>query len=354
MSSIRINPFGALKDGTPVKAVELDNGVVIARILTYGATLQALLAPDSHGVLGDIVLGHDDVQAYQDSAIYLGATVGRFANRIAKGRFSLEGKTYVLECNNGPNALHGGGAGFDKVIWTIGASRADGDHAAVTFHHASPDGDQGYPGHLSVAVTYSLTVRNELIVSYEVTTDAATVVNLTNHALFNLSGADTILDARLTLACDAYTPVDDTLIPMGEVRDVTGTAFDFRDGAAIAGQITRDDAQLRIGRGFDHNFLVRGGVTLQPKPAVDMVDPVSGRGLRVLTTEPGIQIYSGNFLDGTIAGKGGRPMQQHAGIAFEAQHYPDSPNRPEFPTTRLDPGEVYRQVTVHQLYAVTK
>ena len=337
-------------DGTPVKAVELHNGVVTARILNYGATLQALLAPDRQGVLGDIVLGHDDVQGYQASAIYLGATVGRFANRIAEGCFTLDGKAYILAQNNGPNALHGGVAGFDKVIWNIGASRADAHQAAVTFNHVSPDGDQGYPGALTVAVTYSLTSAHELVVSYEATTDAATVVNLTNHALFNLSGGDDVLDAELKLSCDAYTPVDDTLIPTGEIRDVTGTPFDFRDGRVIGDHIRQADEQLSIGRGFDHNFVVRGGVTAEPKLAVDMLDRVSGRGLRILSTEPGIQVYSGNFLDGTIIGKGGRAMQQHAGIAFEAQHFPDSPNQPAFPSTRLNPGEVYRQVTVHQMY----
>lgn len=350
MSSIRIIPFGTLTDGTPVKAVELHNGTVTARILTYGATLQALLAPGRDGALTDIVLGHDDVAGYEASAIYLGATVGRYANRIRDGRFILDGKLHELACNNGRNALHGGLRGFDKAIWSVGQSRADGDHAAVTFGYVSADGEEGYPGTLTVAVTYGLDRSNALTIRYEATTSAATVVNLTNHALFNLSGRDSVLDAELTLHCDVYTPVDDTLIPTGELRDVAGTPFDFRKGAVIGEQIAVDDDQLRIGRGFDHNVVVRGGVGPEPKMAVDMVDRASGRGLRILTTEPGIQVYSGNFLDGSIIGKGGRPMQQHAGIAFEAQHFPDSPNQPAFPSTRLDPGEVYRQVTVHQLY----
>ena len=350
MPSIKIISFGTLTDGTPVKAVELHNGVVTARIITYGATLQALMAPGRDGTLADIVLGHDDPQGYEASAIYLGATVGRYANRIREGRFRLDGKDYRLAINNGPNALHGGVKGFDKAIWTIGASRADASHAAVTFGHVSPDGDEGYPGNLTVAVTYSLGTDNALTISYAATTDAATVVNLTNHALFNLAGHGTALDAELTLACDAYTPVDETLIPTGELKDVTGTPFDFRAGAVIDDQVRMDDDQIRVGRGFDHNFAVKGGVTTEPKLAVDMVHRASGRGLRILTTEPGIQVYSGNFLDGSIAGKGGRMLRQGDGVAFEAQHYPDSPNQPAFPSTVLRPGEVYRQVTVHQLY----
>ncbi len=350
MPSIKITPFGTLSDGTPVKAVELHNGVVTARVITFGATLQALMAPGRDGVLADIVLGHDDPQGYEASAVYLGATVGRYANRIRDGRFCLEGKDYVLARNNGSNALHGGVKGFDKAIWTIGASRADASHAAVTFGHVSPDSDEGYPGTLTVAVTYSLGSDNALTISYEATTDAATVVNLTNHALFNLAGHGSALDAELVLACDAYTPVDETLIPTGELRDVTGTPFDFRTGAVIDDRVRVDDAQIRIGRGFDHNFVVSGGVTAEPKPAVDMVHRASGRGLRILTTEPGIQVYSGNFLDGTIVGKSGRMLRQGDGIAFEAQHFPDSPNQAAFPSTVLLPGEVYRQVTVHQLY----
>lgn len=345
-------PFGTTPEGVVVEAVTLraSNGIS-ARIISYGATLQALLLPDRAGRSADVVLGYDMLADYVARPQFFGSTVGRYANRIAGARFTLDGKTHSLAANNGPNALHGGTKGFDKVVWTI-AEVKSGPVASVTLTYVSPAGEEGYPGTLTSSVTYSLDDNRTLTTSYEATTDEPTIVNLTNHSLFNLAGvpADrSILDHRLTVNADTYTPVDATLIPTGELRSVAGTPFDFRQSTAIGARI-RDasDAQIAIGRGYDHNFVLRGGVTSTPKLAARVEDPISGRVVELFTTEPGVQVYTGNFLDGTTAGKSRVVYRQGDGLALEPQKFPDSPNHAAFPSARLDPGQTYRQTSFYR------
>ncbi|HEU4617322.1 MAG TPA: aldose epimerase family protein, partial [Gammaproteobacteria bacterium] len=324
---------------------------ISARIISYGATLQSLFLPDKTGHLADVVLGYDDLAGYVAKPQYFGATVGRYANRIAGARFMLDGKTYSLAANDGPNALHGGIKGFDKAVWTV-AEVKSGAAASVRLTYTSRDGEEGYPGTLKVSVTYSLDDSRTLTTSYEATTDAPTIVNLTNHSIFNLAGvpaARSILDHRLMVNADAYTPVDAALIPTGELRAVAGTPFDFRQPTAIGARI-RDatDPQIVLGRGYDHNFVLRGGVTATPKLAARVEDPISGRVVELYTTEPGVQVYTGNFLDGTTAGKAHVVYRQGDGLALEPQKFPDSPNHPAFPSARLDPGQTYRQVSYYR------
>jgi aldose 1-epimerase len=345
-------PFGTTADGTVVEAVTLSSGQGIsARVITYGATLQSLLLPDRTGRLDDVVLGYSDLTGYLTRPQYFGATVGRFANRIAGAEFSLDGTTYSLAANDSANSLHGGRVGFDKVVWTI-AEIASGPVASVTLTYVSPDGEEGYPGTLSVSVTYSLDETGVLTTSYVATTDKPTIVNLTHHSLFNLAGVESdrsVLDQRLMINADAYTPVDAGLIPTGELRDVAGTPFDFRDSHEIGARI-RDasDPQIVIGRGYDHNFVLNGGATETPKLAARMEDAASGRVLELFTTEPGLQVYSGNFLDGTVAGKGEHIYRQGDGLALEPQLFPDAPNQPAFPSARLDPADTYRQTSYYR------
>ena len=352
MSSTRL-PFGQLSDGTVVEAVELDNANgVRVRIITLGATLQSLIAPDRTGKTADVVLGHDTLAPYLDAPNYFGSTVGRYANRIAGGAFSLDGRRYTLSRNDGANSLHGGARGFDRVVWRIEKIES-GATASVRLSYASCDGEEGYPGNLSASVTYALSPSNELTIAYEATTDQATIVNLTNHSFFNLAGAASgrnILDHRLTIEADAFTPVNASLIPTGEVRDVQGTPFDFREPTEIGARIRKaSDTQILIGRGYDHNWVLRGGATRVPRTAARLHDPDSGRALEVLTTEPGLQFYSGNFLDATQVGKGGRACRQSDGLCLESQRFPDSPNQPTFPSARLDPGDTYGHVIVLRL-----
>ena len=345
-------PFGTTPDGVAVEAVTLttSNGIS-ARVITYGATLQALLLPDRMGRASDVVLGYDDLAGYIAKPQFFGSTVGRYANRIARATFALDGKAYSLAANDGPNALHGGKKGFDKTVWTI-AEVKGGPVASVTLTYVSADGEEGYPGTLKVSVTYALADDRTLTTRYEATTDKPTVVNLTNHSLFNLSGVGSgrsILDQRLMVNADEYTPVDGTLIPTGERRAVAGTPFDFRNAAVIGARI-RDasDTQIAIGRGYDHNFVLRGGVTETPKLAARIEDPISGRVVELFTTEPGVQVYSGNFLDGTTIGKSRAAYRQGDGLALEPQKFPDSPNQPAFPSARLDPGKTYRQTSYYR------
>lgn len=333
--------FGALADGTIIESVTLTNGHgVSARIITLGAALQALNVPDRAGQADDIVLGYDTPAEYLAKPQYFGATVGRYANRIAHGRFTLDGRQYTLETNNGANHLHGGTRGFDKRVWTI-QSVSEG---SVTLVYRSPDGEGGYPGTLTVTATYTLSETSELTITYRATTDRPTIVNVTNHSFFNLAGeraATDALGARLTLHATAYTPVDEGLIPTGEIRPVAGTPFDFRTATVIGARV-RDgrDAQMRIGRGYDHNFVVDGTPgTL--RPVLRLEDPRSGRVMEMSATAPSVQFYSGNFLDGTVTGKQGRIYRQGDGLAFEPQVYPDSPNHSDFPSARLDPGQTY-------------
>lgn len=344
--------FGVTPDGTPVEAVTLGNADGIrARIIAYGATLQSLRLPDRAGRVDDVVLGYPTLDGYVTKPQYFGATVGRFANRIAGATFSLDGQSYSLAANNGPNSLHGGDRGFDKVVWTI-ADVTSGPEASVTLTYVSADGEEGYPGTLTTAVTYALTDDGTLTLRYEATTDKPTVVNLSHHSLFNLAGVESgrsVLGQRLMVDADAYLPVDAGLIPTGELRSVAGTPFDFRQSQQIGARI-RDgsDAQLVIGRGYDHNFVLNGRATATPSLAARLEDPVSGRALELYTTEPGLQVYSGNFLDGTVAGKGNQIYRQGDGLALEPQKFPDAPNQPAFPSARLDPGDTYRQTSYYR------
>jgi aldose 1-epimerase len=339
-------PFGKLADGTAVESFTLRNahGVEV-RAITYGAIIVSLRVPDRAGHLGDVVLGHDDLTGYLAKPAYFGAVVGRYGNRIAKGRFTLDGKTYSLATNNGPNHLHGGVKGFDKVVWKADAPPAAGD-ASVTLRYTSRDGEEGYPGTLTARVTYRLSDRDELTFEYAATTDKPTPVNLTQHSYFNLAGAGSdILGHVLTIDADRFTPVDPTLIPTGELAPVSGTPFDFRKPTAIGARIGEDDEQLRRGGGYDHNWVLnRAGEGL--RHVGRLADPSSGRTMDIQTTEPGVQFYSGNFLDGTITGKGGTVYKHRSGLCLETQHFPDSPNQPSFPSTILRPGEEYRSKTV--------
>ena len=337
-------PFGTLPDGTPVELYTLTNAQgVEVRAMTDGGIIVSLRVPDRDGKLDDVVLGYDDAASYaRNNSPYMGAIIGRYGNRIAQGRFRLDGATYKLATNNGPNHLHGGLKGFDKVVWR-GEPLKDG----VAFTYTSRDGEEGYPGTLTVRVTYTLNDRNELSIAYEATTDKPTVVNLTQHTYFNLAGqaARDVLGHVLRLDANRYTPVDATLIPTGEIASVEGTPLDFRQPTPIGAHITDDDPQIKNGSGFDHNFVLnRADDGLQH--AARVVEPTTGRVLDIATTEPGVQFYSGNFLDGTITGKGGRVYAKRTGFCLETQHYPDSPNQASFPSTTLRPGQSYRSRTV--------
>jgi|GEM_PF-4309 len=319
------------------------------RVMTYGGIISSIRTPDRSGHLDDIVLGFDSLAGYLKDSPYFGAIVGRYANRIAKGQFSLDGTTYRLATNNGPNALHGGIRGFDKVVWTGEPFQTDSG-SGVTLRYTSKNGEEGYPGTLTARVTYTLTPRDELIVDYEATTDHATPVNLSQHTYWNLhgnaGGGGEILDHVLTLNASAFTPVDSTLIPTGAIAPVAGTPFDFRVATPIGARIAQDNPQLRFGRGYDHNWVLDRPKGSSLVHAARLVDPTSGRTLDVSTTEPGIQFYSGNFLDGTIKGKGGRVYAHRTGLCLETQHFPDSPNHANFPSTILRPGATYRSRTV--------
>ncbi len=324
-------------------------GAPTVRITNQGAHLVAILAPDRKGVVADVALGYEDAAGYVTSEGYLGGTIGRYANRIAKGIFTLDGKKYTLACNNAPNALHGGPTGFDKRLWDAKVVKGP-DGEALELRYVSRDGEEGYPGTLTATVVFSLNADGGLVMDYSATTDAPTIVNLTNHAYFNLAGegAPTILDHLLTIEADTFTPVDATLIPTGELRPVAGTPFDFRQPVAIGARIDAKNEQLERGHGYDHNFVLRGKMG-ELRLAARVVEPKSGRVLEVLTTEPGLQFYSGNFLDGSIRGKNGKPHVNRSGFCLEAQHYPDSPNHPEWPSVVLRPGETYRQTTIYRL-----
>ena len=335
------SPFGAMPDGTPVHLFTLTNGQgLVAKITNYGTIITELRVPDRHGRLGDVVLGFDNLAQYLQGHPCFGCTVGRVANRIAKGRFTLDGQTCALAINDGPNHLHGGLMGFDKSVWN--AEPLAG--AAVKFTHTSPDGDEGYPGNLAVTVAMTLTDDNALRLDYTATTDRATPVNLTNHSYFNLAGSGDILGHELTLTADRYTPADATLIPTGEIKPVRGTPLDFTEPTPIGARFS----QLQTGpTGYDHNYVLNsGGGRLAL--AARVVEPKSGRLMEVHTTEPGVQFYTGNFLDGTLIGKGGVVYRQHAGFCLETQHFPDAVNQPQFPSVILRPGQTYRQTTIHQ------
>jgi aldose 1-epimerase len=346
---IRRQAWGKGPGGAPVELFTLTNakGASVA-ITTYGAIVVSVNVPDKAGALGDVVLGFDSLEGYLGTHPFFGAIVGRYGNRIAAGQFTLDGKTYTLAKNNGANSLHGGLKGFDKYVWK-GRELQSKDGLAIELTHLSPDRDEGFPGQLTAHVTYTWTDANELRVDYHATTDKPTVVNLTNHSYFNLAGqgAGTILAHTLQLSADKYTPVVQGLIPTGELAPVDGTPFDFRQATPIGARIDAANEQITLGGGYDHNFVVNGQAgTLRPAARVE--EPTTGRTLEVLTTEPGIQFYTGNFLDGTIKGKGGKVYPKRAALCLETQHYPDSPNQPSFPSVVLRPGQEYKTTTVYR------
>jgi aldose 1-epimerase len=339
--------YGRMPDGVPVDGYTLRNAKgTTMQVITYGAIITLLRTADARGNFNDIVLGFDSLEGYLHDPPYFGAVVGRYANRIAGGRFTLDGHEYQLPVNNGPNSLHGGTRGFDKVVWRAESFENDSS-SGVVLSFTSPDGDMGYPGRLDVRVSYTLTDSNELLVDYYATTDKATPINLSQHSYFNLAGdaARDILGHQLQLAASRYTPVDSTLIPTGELAPVEGSPFDFRTLTPIGARIGESHQQLTFGIGYDHNFVLdreSNGLI----HAAQVVEPESGRVLDIFTDQPGIQFYSGNFLDGTITGKRGRVYQHRYGFCLETQHFPDSPNHPAFPSTILRPGEPYETRTV--------
>ena len=352
-ASAKRESFGKLPDGTVVEAVMLtgSNGVS-ARIMTLGATLQSFNAPDRNGRKADITLGYDDAASYVSAPNFWGQTIGRYANRIAGGRFTLDGKTYQLPLNDKTNSLHGGTVGFDKHVWKI-LSVESGAQAKVVMTMTSPAGDQGYPGTLVVKATYSLDDKGALTIDFDATTDAPTIVNLTNHALFDLAGegsATGIYAQRLTIPARRYTPVNATLVPTGELKPVAGTVFDFTRGRALSDGL-RDgrDPQIVIAHGWDHNFVLDKGATKEPGLAARVEDPASGRVLEVLTTEPGVQFYAGNFLDGALVGKSGHVYRMGDGLALEPQKFPDTPNQPAFGSARVDPGKPYHHRMIYRV-----
>lgn len=339
--------FGILPDGSAARLVTLtnSNGMEVA-ITNYGAIVQRIVVPDRNGKFDDVVLGFDTLEGYLGEHPYFGAVVGRYGNRIANGRFSIDGTEYTLAVNNGPNALHGGLKGFDKAVWSIQPGDATN---SVTLRYVSADGEEGYPGQLTATVVYTLTDDNALEINYSATTDQPTPVNLTNHSYFNLAGAGNgdILDHELQIAANHFTPVDSTLIPSGVLQPVEGTPFDFREPTAIGARIDDEHQQLEFGLGYDHNWVLsRGSGGLER--VASLYEPASGRVMEVLTTEPGLQFYSGNFLDGSNVGKGGVVYRHRYGLCLETQHFPDSPNKPDFPSTILLPGEVYESQTVYR------
>jgi aldose 1-epimerase len=348
--TIQVEPWGSTTEGQ-VQRYTLTNGRGMrVRILTYGGILQTIEVPDRHGRRANVTLGFDNLADYVAKSPYFGCITGRYANRIALGKFTLDGHEYTLPINNPPNSLHGGTVGFDKHIWATTPFR-HGNEVGLVMRYTSPNGDQGYPGTLRTTVRYTLTADNGIRMDYRATTDAPTIVNLTNHAYWNLAGegSSDIYDHRLFLNASRYTPVDPTLIPTGAIDPVAGTPMDFRRPTAIGARIRNGFEQLVIGRGYDHNWVLDRRNSTSLVLAARVVEPRSGRVLSVLTDEPGIQFYSGNFLDGTLVGTSGRMYRQGDGFALETQHYPDSPNHPNFPSTVLRPGEVYRTTTVYQL-----
>lgn len=351
--SITSEPFGTTAEGEAVHLYTLTNaGGTEMRVMDYGGIIVSLRLPDRGGRFDDVVMGYDSLEGYLTDSPYFGALIGRYGNRIAGGRFTLDGQTYTLARNNGPNHLHGGIRGFDKVVWNADPfENADGVGLVLTY--TSPDGEERYPGTLQARVTYTLTDENEVVVDYFATTDKATPVNLTQHSYFNLAGdgAHDILGHVVMLDADRFTPVDSTLIPTGELREITGTPFDFRTPTPIGARIDEPDTQLEYGRGYDHNFVLNklsGDSAPDLTLAARVHEPTTGRVLEIHTTEPGLQFYTGNFLDGTLTGKNGVVYGHRHGFAMETQHFPDSPNKPEFPSTILRPGEEYRTRTVYR------
>ena len=360
--------FGVTPDDVTVDLFTLTNNQGMeVKIITYGGIITTIKVPDRNGAFGDVVLGHDNLEGYLHRSRYFGALIGRYGNRIADAIFSLDGATHLLSRNNGLNHLHGGFKGFDKVVWTANDVSTSDEHA-LELNYLSRDGEEGYPGNLQAKVTYLLNDQNELRLEYVATTDEATILNLTNHSYFNLAEAGTILDHELMIDADAFTPIREGLIPTGEIRSVRNTPMDFTVSTPIGARINENDEQLKFAGGYDHNFVLRtvpgslnlGSLRTAPvsvghadsssasslRRAARLYDPGTGRILEVFTTQPGLQFYSGNFLDGSYIGKGGRRLVKHYGCCLESQHFPDSPNHPQFPSTVLKPDQEYRQTTV--------
>src|SRR5262245_923172 len=345
--------FGKAEDGQAVDLYVLKNksGMEVS-ITNYGGAVVSLKVPDRSGKLADVVLGYDDVQGYVTDKAYFGGIIGRYANRIAHGKFALNGSTYTLPRNDGENELHGGTKGFNKRVWTVkDVSGPAGEALELTYH--SKDAEEGYPGNMNVKVVYTLTAKNELKIDYLATTDKDTVVNLTNHSYFNLAGQGNgdILNHRLTIHGQQFSPVDATLIPEAQSRAVRGTPFDFTQPEPIGARINQDDQQLKFGRGYDHNWVLNSNRSHRLSLAAEVYEPASGRILEVWTTEPGLQFYSGNFLDGSVHGKEGKVYSHRFGFCLETQHFPDSPNHPTFPSTILKPGQRFQSTTVYKFGA---
>jgi aldose 1-epimerase len=346
-ATLRVQSFDKMPDGTEVSLYTLKNknGIEMS-VMNYGGIITKLLVPDRNGNLEDVVLGYDSLSGYMKSNPYFGALIGRYGNRIAGGKFSIDGKQYKITTNDGPNHLHGGAFGFDKVYWTI---EPQTDSSSLKMTYVSKNGEEGYPGTLTAEVIYILNDSNELVIDYKATTDAKTIVNLTQHSYFNLGGPESkdILRHKLLILADAYLPVDKTLIPTGEIRPVKNTPFDFLSGQEIGSRINEQDEQLKLGKGYDHCWVLNGEANKMRKVA-ELSDSTSGRVMEVFTTEPGIQFYSGNFLDGTLKGKQGKVYEFRTGLCLETQHYPDSPNKPAFPSVFLEPGVTYRTTTKYK------
>ncbi|WUO38066.1 galactose mutarotase [Streptomyces sp. NBC_00285] len=344
--------FGTLADGTKVHRWSLENGGTRLKVLSYGGIVQCLEVPDRDGRYANVCLGFGSVEEYVDSSPYFGALIGRYGNRIGKGAFALDGETYQLSVDDGENSLHGGAQGFDRRVWDV-EPFTEGTDVGLHLYYTSTDGEMGYPGTLRVKVTYTLTRHGEWRIDYAATTDRATVVNLTHHLYWNLGGegTGTIEDHELEIAASRYTPTDPGLIPTGELAKVSGTPFDFREGKPIGRDLRAGHPQQILAKGYDHNWVLDKGVTAEPEHVATLRDPSSGRTLRISTAEPGLQFYSGNFLDGTLTGTGGRTYRQGDALCLETQHFPDAPNHPSFPSTVLRPGRTYRTTTVHSFGA---
>jgi aldose 1-epimerase len=345
--------FGKLVDGTEVFSYTLKNAKGMeAKIITYGAAVVSLTAPDRKGKFADVVLGYDNIEGYVADKTFFGATIGRYGNRIGKGKFKLEGKDYQVSINDGENSLHGGTHGFNKKVWTVLGDESTNNGSSLTLKYISKDGEEGFPGKVELTVVYKLTNENELEINYSATTDKTTILNPTNHSYFNLSGDpnNTILDNELMIKADNFTPVDSKLITTGEILPVANTPMDFRKPKKIGKDIGADFQQLKFGGGFDHNWVLnkhKKGVS----ECATVYEPVSGRFMEVLTDQPGVQFYCGNFLDGMVKGKNGIAYKKRTGLCLEAQCYPDSPNKPKWPTVELKPGQVYHQTTIYKFSA---
>ncbi|MFE9438147.1 aldose epimerase family protein [Streptomyces sp. NPDC006602] len=344
--------FGKLADGTEVHSWALENGGTRLKVLSWGGVVQSLEIPDREGRYANVSLGFDTIEDYVAGSPYFGALIGRYGNRIAEGRFTLDGKSHQVSVNDGANSLHGGAEGFDKCVWDV-EPFAKGSDVGLYLYRTSADGEMGYPGTLKTKVTYTLTRQGDWRIDYEATTDKTTVVNLTSHVYWNLAGENsgTVHDHELEIAASRYTPVDPGLIPTGEPADVAGTPFDFRRSKTVGEDLRVAHQQLLYSKGIDHNYVLDKGITGEPEHVATLRDPSSGRTMKIATTEPGLQFYSGNFLDGTLVGTGGSIYRQGDALCLETQHFPDSPNQPSFPSTLLRPGQTYRTTTVHSFLA---